>query len=301
MLRRWPAALLLALTLLVVGALPSMADGGTSCVRHGKRNGACTLEVTTSPKPGSKPVGGSSNSNAGNSGSGSGNAGCSFNGKDIPCSSGMGNWYGPQQAYCKPAAGEVGDVATANPGYSMFTCQGPLDPFANDVALPNAALGAPAPPDPEVLAQRALAQMNLHAIEIGIVPKPGNESVGLVGMPTWMWVADPGPSTTGPITRAASEAGYTVTATGTVSKIVWKMGDGHTVTCEGEGTPYVDAYGKRSSPTCGYTYKKQGRYTITATSYWQVAWGGLGETGVIPIDFTEQVQVNVGEAQVIVR
>lgn len=143
--------------------------------------------------------------------------------------------------------------------------------------------------------------MGLHAIEIGIVPKPGRNSVGLVGMPTWMWVADPGPSTTGPITRTVAKAGYTVTATGTVRRIVWKMGDGHSVVCEGEGTPYADAYGKQSSPTCGHTYTKQGKYAVTATSYWEVAWGGIGQNGVIPINFTQQAQINVGEAQVIVR
>lgn len=190
---------------------------------------------------------------------------------------------------------------TAAPNMSLYTCRGPGSPVPIDLALPNAGLGAPPPPDPAVLAQQALAQMGLHAIEIGIVPKPGSNSVGLVGMPTWMWVADPGESTTGPITRTASKAGYTVSATASVRKIVWHMDDGHSVVCEGEGTPYEDAYGKRSSPTCGHTYSKQGRYVVSATSYWQVVWGGIGQTGVINLDFTADAAINVGEAQVIVR
>jgi len=292
------SALLIALFIILTPS--AYAGGGASCVKHSVKRGGCTIEVTTKPKPGRSTNNISAPSRPSNGGGGGGGK-CEFNGKDIPCSSNMGKWYSPQQCYAKPAGSEVADVAVANPGYSMYTCQGPLDPFGTEIALPNAALGAPAPPDPAVLARRALAQMGLQAVEIGIVPKPGPNSVGLVGMPTWMWVADPGPSTTGPITRTASEGGYTVTATGTVSKIVWKMGDGHSVVCEGEGTPYVDAYGKRDSPTCGYTYKKQGHYRISATSYWQIAWGGIGQTGVIPIDFTQDVQIQVGEAQVIVR
>lgn len=142
--------------------------------------------------------------------------------------------------------------------------------------------------------------MGLHAIEIGIVPEPGTNSVGLVGMPTWMWVADPGPSTTGPISRSVTVRGFTVTATAKVKRIVWKMGDGTSVSC-GRGTPYTDAFGAQESPTCGHVYTKQGRYTVSATSFWEVEWSGIGEAGTITIDLSESESITVGEAQVIVR
>jgi hypothetical protein len=40
---------------------------------------------------------------------------------------------------------------------------------------------------------------------------------------------------------------------------------------------------------------------VTATSYWQVAWSGLGQNGVIPLSFTQPEVITVGEAQVLVQ
>ncbi len=45
-----------------------------------------------------------------------------------------------------------------------------------------------------------------------------------------------------------------MTATAKVTRIVWEMGDGATVTCTGAGTSYTAAHGKQESPTCGHTY-----------------------------------------------
>jgi hypothetical protein len=160
---------------------------------------------------------------------------------------------------------------------------------------------APPPPDPEDLARQAIASMGLHAVNIGIVPEPVAGSIGLVGMPTWMWAANPGETTVGPITRTASAGGFTVTATARLESIVWTMGDGSTVTCAGAGTPYADSYGKTSSPDCGHTYTRQGRYNMSATSYWTVAWQGIGETGTIPLDFVNGTAITMGEAQVITQ
>mgnify|MGYP007070988387 CR=1 FL=1 len=155
------------------------------------------------------------------------------------------------------------------------------------------------PPDPRVLAQQAMDSMGLKAINIGIVPEDVPGSVGIIGMPTWMWVEAPDEATMGPITRSASARGYTVTAVAKVTKIVWNMGDGRTIVCTGPGTPYADSYGKKISPTCGYTYTRQGRYTVSATSYWTVNWAGIGQTGTIPIDFTTRTNITMGESQVI--
>lgn len=161
-----------------------------------------------------------------------------------------------------------------------------------------AASAPPAPPDPRQLAQQAVAAMKLSAITIGMVPDPRAGSVGLVGMPNWMWVENPGPSTWGPITRRASAAGWTVTATAQVSRVSWDLGDGRVIVC-GAGTPYLDSYGKRSSPTCGHTYTRQGSYTVRATSQWLVTWSGIGQAGTIPMDLTQTASVTIGEAQVL--
>ena len=79
------------------------------------------------------------------------------------------------------------------------------------------------------------------------------------------------------------------------------MGDGTTVTCTRRGTPYADSFGKRASPDCGHTYIQQGTYTVRATSYWRVAWTGIGQNGTIPLDFTRTAVITMGEAQVLIR
>ncbi len=154
-------------------------------------------------------------------------------------------------------------------------------------------------PDPRVLAQQAVEQMNLQAITIGIVPEDGPGSMGLVGLPTWMWAQAPGENTMGPTTRSASAAGYTVTATGRVDKVDWDMGDGATITCTGPGKPYEDVYMDSDSPVCGHRYQDQGDHLVTATSYWAVAWSGMGQSGTISLQLQESTTIRIGEAQVL--
>lgn len=168
-----------------------------------------------------------------------------------------------------------------------------------------APAGPAAPPDPAVLAQQAVDAMQLQAIEIGIVPEATPGSMGLVGLPTWMWVDQPTENTYGPISRTVAAGGVSVTATAEVSNVVWSMGDGRNVSC-GAGTPYADSYGRQSSPNCGHTYTRTsagqpgGAYTVAATSSWTITWAGGGQTGTIDdISFTQEAQVQIGELQVI--
>src|SRR5674476_531275 len=79
--------------------------------------------------------------------------------------------------------------------------------------------------DPRVLAQQAVAALQLRPIRMGMVPedKPGYVGlvgmvpedkpgyVGLVGMPVWMWADTPDPHTYGPATNTASDGSVTVT------------------------------------------------------------------------------------------
>lgn len=290
--------------------LSAQGDEGTTCARNSEWAGSCDISVTAPGSPGGSQ--GSSDGRSGSGGaapagsSGSGSGGSDTcqarSGKPVPCSTDKGSWYAAKECYAKSAAPEASDPLAAPAGSSLYTCSPLLGGVPFEIVLPNGTPGLPPPPpDPAVLAARAVEQMQLRAVRIGIVPEPGANSVGLVGMPTWMWVADPGASTTGPITRSVTERGFTVTATGTLSRIKWSMGDGHSVTCRGAGTPYRDAFGKQSSPTCGYSYRHQGRYTVSATSYWVVEWEGIGQNGEIPLNFVQNVAITVGEAQVIVR
>ena len=227
--------------------------------------------------------------------------------KDMPCSSDDGWWSQSQQAYCKAASPQppLSDPAWGGRTEGqIYECTRPGTAFGLVVPVFQIWLAQPpagAPPDPRVLAQQAIARMNLKAVSIGIVPEPLPGRVGLVGMPVWMWDTNPGPSTWGPVTKSASAGGFTVTATAKVSRVVWSMGDGEVTVCRTPGTAYQDSYGMKDSPDCGYTYSRQGRYVVRARSYWTVDWSGMGRSGSIPLSFVDSVRLTIGEAQVLTQ
>jgi hypothetical protein len=158
--------------------------------------------------------------------------------------------------------------------------------------------------DPEQLARDAVDRMLLTGPSIA---SPRAAGTYVVGVPMWMWVKQT-PTTYGPNSASAGLAGVTVTATAKVSKIVWKLGDGESVTCNGPGTPYEASFGKQESPTCGHTYTQtsasqpHGKYPVTATAMWTVDWqvdGGGGQAGQFTEVRQSQMQVAIGEVQVV--
>ena len=168
----------------------------------------------------------------------------------------------------------------------------------------------PGPPDgyggtatPATLAQRALDSMRLDGPDIGMAPDPSG--TGLVGLPVWMWT-EVRASTWGPTSATASIPGTSVTATARASKVVWDMGDGHTVTCTSPGTPFTTSAGDTQSPTCGHVYTRSSAsqpdhaYAVTATTTWVVSWAGGGESGVLTVTRTSSTSVRMGELQVLV-
>ncbi|MFE1556107.1 ATP/GTP-binding protein [Streptomyces sp. NPDC058734] len=158
--------------------------------------------------------------------------------------------------------------------------------------------------DPAVVARQAVDRMRLRPPAIGITPKPGGK--GVVGMPVYMWT-ETGPETYGPNVASASVGPVSVTATARVSKIVWSMGDGRTVTCTTAGTPYRPEYGKKASPDCGHRYEKpssttaSGTYHVTATSTWSIDWQVTGgaQGGQLTEIRTSAVDIAVAEVQVL--
>ena len=227
---------------------------------------------------------------------------CRSGGKTIPCTKDGGFWLIKYECYAKRVKNPPPKSHPAWEGHkrgALYTCTYPGDPVDTGVVIWLPTAPNLPPPDPELLAQSAVAAMDLQAIKIGIVPEDKPGRVGLVGLPTWMWVADRGPSTWGPITRSASERGYSVSATARVERVVWAMGDGEVVVCRKPGIPYAARFGERSSPECGYRYTEQGRYTVQAASYWLVTWRGMGQSGEIRFQLTSQTRIAVGELQLI--
>lgn len=155
-------------------------------------------------------------------------------------------------------------------------------------------------PNARTLADQAIARMKMRAPKIGIAPDDAPGSVGLVGMPVWMWVEDAGKRTMGPVTATASSGGHSVTATASVTELTWDMGEGTSVTCTGKGTKYDVSFGVTDSPDCGHRYTQAGEYDVTVTASWEVQWSGLGQSGTIPMELERSTTIRVGEPQAVV-
>jgi len=151
--------------------------------------------------------------------------------------------------------------------------------------------------------------MQLRMGDIGSTPPAGGEPA-VVGLPIWLWVANPAPNTTGPITASAGRDGVTVTVTATLDRIEYTMegADGRLnaqTVCSGgaaPGTPYEPSFGGAPSPTCGFTQadnQKTGSFVITGTAYWVAEWSGGGQQGTIPVTVSNSVAMEVGEVQVV--
>jgi len=112
------------------------------------------------------------------------------------------------------------------------------------------------------------------------------------------------PRTTGPTSASATALGVTVTATATVQNVVWNFGNGTSTSCAFPGKEYVASYGaqvpEKSQGECGFAgYDSKGEYAVTATTTWAVHWAGGGQQGDLTTTRTSQVQIRIGEVQVV--
>jgi hypothetical protein len=208
--------------------------------------------------------------------------------------------YGCTYSARGPSATASIGVGGAQPGQWVFpTCAGPgaIDPMPPvwvTNAQPNAVTVAL---NPVVVGQQAAQQLALASPTIEMAPPSGSPQ--LVGVATWLWI-DPGAWQT--LTATASAGTVTAIATAAPSKVVWDMGDGHTVTCDGPGTPYSPSDPNGTSD-CSYTWAAAGSYSVTATIYWSVSWTAAGAAGGgnlgVQAGPPARVQVTVTESQMI--
>ncbi|MHB1584551.1 MAG: hypothetical protein ACYCU7_09105 [Acidimicrobiales bacterium] len=188
----------------------------------------------------------------------------------------------PNQPYgCTYAAGGASATAALGvggpqPGQWVFpACAGPgaIDPMPAvwvTGAVPAAGGFQVAP---VVVAEQAAKTLGLSSPVIEMAPSDGHPQ--LVNVATWLWVS---PATWHPLTATASAGSVTTTATATPTKVVWDMGNGSTVTCDGPGIPY-DPSRPDATTDCSYTWAAAGTYTVTATIYWSVTWAATGAAG----------------------
>ena len=291
-------------TLVLSLAAPSGANAApVECPEgYNTRTGACFISVTVPATQGSGS--GSGPATVVDAG-GSVSACQKTSGEPVPCETLDGWWVSDRQCYVKledpqPAVGSP--LWQGHTDGAIYMCTYvyafPVMPLSFwSASMP---AGPAAPVDPAVVAQSIVEQMQLRAITIGMVPEDRPGSMGVVGLPLWMWVEAPSEQSFGPMTRSASLGGVTVTATASVSKVLWEMGDGGAVTCVTAGTPFSDGHGGQESPDCGYTYPRQGTFTVRATSFWSVDWSSSsGVSGSIPLQFTASRIVQIGELQVV--
>lgn len=310
---------------------PPRVDVGGECQAYNPRTGTCDVYVSVSGESGTGNVAddsasGSNTSRTGPS-SGSSDAGqpplrndegrpaCVNGDVPVPCTSDDGYWRNDLGCYVSPTPMDpqpAGDRSGRDPftGEDLgdegayYECFAPDGGGSGTVWLDEPPAQAPPPPTPGEVARQAVAQMNLAAIRIGIAPQP--PATAVVGVPVWLWVADPGTTTFGPATASATVRGVTVTATARVHQVRWSLGDGTTLSC-GVGTPYASEYGGSASPDCGHTFTREsgsepgGAYAVTATTTWVVEWAGAGQTGTITVDpLVAQTRIVVAEGQVLV-
>jgi hypothetical protein len=162
-----------------------------------------------------------------------------------------------------------------------------------------------AQPDPKVLAQQAVATMSLEAPEMGVWPggwyDHNPKAWGAVRIPVWFWAQNAKPGVSGVATASASADGRTVVAQARLVSITWTDDAGHRVVCGTGSAPLYNETAWESPSGCGWTYDKEGDYTVTAVTQIRVDWTGLGRTGVIDLTFTQPSHtLRIGEIQVVV-
>ncbi|MET8090170.1 hypothetical protein [Micromonospora sp. NPDC005220] len=295
-------ALLLVLGATVPAAAALRADPGAGCPPD---QPDCSVWDDEPGNPGD-PGGGGDNGGGGDEGGGGGGGVCQWNGRTIPCYDEDLGWFNNGDG-CYYKLTEAPDPPPEGQQWYLKTCNGGDLGAQEMVTLADPPPGFGAPPDPEELARRALASIKLLPARLKVAPRK-DVGPGLVGLPVWMW-ATPTPSYFGPLTASASDRGLTVSIEAKVDRIVWNMGNGDKVPCEGPGTPY-DAKDKalagRASPDCGYDegYPKAGTYRVGATTYWTVRWWTDGGVEGEPIQQTRTsgtVPIQINELQVVTR
>jgi hypothetical protein len=154
-----------------------------------------------------------------------------------------------------------------------------------------------AQPTPRELAQMLRESLQLHAPDaVRTSPVPNRL---FVRFPTWFWL-EGGPGVAEPISKATPDGVVKVEA---VPAFEWSTGEG-VVTCPDKGTPYDAARydAGAESPTCGHTYARPGRYTLTVTVTWTFTWYLNGnEQGQLPAtNYSVSADIAVNEIQGIV-
>ncbi len=163
--------------------------------------------------------------------------------------------------------------------------------------------GPSAPPvDPVGLASDALQRTPLPEPQITMAPSP--DIPQLVNLATYLWLpAEQWQRET----VSASAGGVTSTVTATPMRVIWDMGQGDTVVCNGPGVPYRPELPDEQQPSdCHFTYRASSAgqpgqaFTVTATVEWETTWAVTGAPGggsLGTVSRSSSIDVQVAELQ----
>jgi hypothetical protein len=158
------------------------------------------------------------------------------------------------------------------------------------VWVPTASASAPAPvafgASPAEVAATAAASIVLPVPSIEVNPA----QFSVVNLSTWLAIDA---ALWHPYQATATVGGVTATAVAKPETVLWVMGDGGSVECDGPGTSYdPDLPSGSQSTSCSYTYTRSsygqpssdddpndGAFVVTAMVTWSVTWTAIGAPG----------------------
>jgi len=134
---------------------------------------------------------------------------------------------------------------------------------------------------PATVARQASARLPLPQGVIRMSPDARQPQI--VNERTWLWID---PAVWRSVTATASVGAVSATATATPSQVVWSLGDGDRVTCDGPGVPYDASRAETAQDTsCTYVWPRgsatesSGTFTVSVTIVWHVSWTAIGAPG----------------------
>ena len=250
---------------LVVTPIVARADAGGGATSVVCSNGTCVVTA--------QGGGGSGDSSGGSSGGGASAEVCAWQPMTAQQAQVLLQSGVPPQVVHDGAAGP-------DDSWYLATCVGGSVGPDSVFYLVEAAPGTLGIVTPDQVAQMAVSDLVLPAPSPSMAPSGGK---AVVNLESWLWI---NPVDWTPITAIATAGGITATATATPVSVVWAMGDGNHVTCDGPGVAYNTSIPDQDQSTsCGHTYQETSasganhQFTITTTIEYDVTWTSVGVAG----------------------
>lgn len=192
------------------------------------------------------------------------------------------------------------------PGRTLSIYNGALSWFPTAPPAQTAPLAA----TPSALALQAADSLSLPPPVVNLNPS----SFSVVNLSSWLWI---GPQIWHSFRATATAGGVSATAVAVPESVSWSMGDGHSVVCDGPGTPYQPGIASDAQTTnCSYTYltssagqpsddgsdPNKGAFRVSATITWGISWSATGVAGggsLAPLHTSSTIPVRVEQVETV--